>query len=422
MSALECASARIDITPRMPVPLAGYLGRVGPSTGVASPLEANAVLLSDGGAVVLFVSADLLYFGKDLTEALRRRAAHYGVPSTGVILAASHTHFAPATDADKPSLGGPDVDYLAFLQAQLSKLVDEVLSAPRVAVVLRLCQSRNDLAVNRRYLRKSPTVSRRGLDFSPRIFMAPNLPGERDDVMDVLRIECAGTGELVSLIWKFACHPVCFPRRTEVSAEFPGVAREVLREQWGRALPVVFWQGFTGDVRPRLVGATSWKDCLRFALQGPGFKPANFSEWQAWATRVARRLADTVASDTATPLDGALALATVELPLADVLEGVFPAERTLSFNRVGLGDHLEVIFVGAEVCTPYLSLMGGASSSLYSIYVGYVGDVFGYLPSASQVEAGGYEGGGFLPAFGYSAKFRDGFETRVAQAVARLRV
>ena len=39
------------------------------------------------------------------------------------------------------------------------------------------------------------------------------------------------------------------------------------------------------------------------------------------------------------------------------------------------------------------------------IYTGYLGDVFGYLPTAKQVTEGGYEVNGFQSLFGMSGRF-----------------
>lgn len=419
---MQCAFGIADITPQRPVPLAGYIGRTGPNTDVDSSLEANAVLLCDKGVSILFLSADLLYFGRELSNILKERAGHYGLPQKNVVLTASHTHFAPATDFDKPSLGSPDDAYFAYLKERLTGLVDEVMTSARIAVRLKHCRIKNELGVNRRRLWRYPTLSKRGVDFSHRIVMAPNDSGERDDLIDVLRIEDVESGDLVSLTWKFACHPVCYPLRSRVSAEYPGVARKTVRDTLGRKLPIVFWQGFAGDVRPRLTGRSNWKDWVRYAIKGPGFKPVTSGEWDKWSGGVARSLLSAVHSGDAVPVCGPMTVTAVELPLSDLLDGGVSGELRLGVTRVFFGAGLEVVFVGAEVCSPYLSILRDASSSAHSIFVGYVGDVFGYLPSESQVIAGGYEGKDFLSAFGYRAGFLSGFEKRVANAVMALRV
>jgi hypothetical protein len=48
------------------------------------------------------------------------------------------------------------------------------------------------------------------------------------------------------------------------------------------------------------------------------------------------------------------------------------------------------------------------------LYAGYLGALFGYLPTAAQVPEGGYEVVGFQPLFGLSGRFEPG---RIGPAV-----
>ena len=64
--------ARVDITPRESIWLAGYGARTKPSEGVLQPIYAKALALQDeSGAVTVLVTSDLLGFTKELI-ALRR--------------------------------------------------------------------------------------------------------------------------------------------------------------------------------------------------------------------------------------------------------------------------------------------------------------------------------------------------------------
>ena len=42
------------------------------------------------------------------------------------------------------------------------------------------------------------------------------------------------------------------------------------------------------------------------------------------------------------------------------------------------------------------------------LYAGYLGALFGYLPTAAQIPEGGYEVEGFQPLFGLSGRFEPG--------------
>src|SRR5262245_28226795 len=89
----------IDITPQVAAPLVGFAGRNSPFQGVRDQLELNAVVATVRGKCVAFVTIDTLFASNELAgiiESELRRT--FDVASADVVVAASHTHFAPAID------------------------------------------------------------------------------------------------------------------------------------------------------------------------------------------------------------------------------------------------------------------------------------------------------------------------------------
>jgi hypothetical protein len=417
---LRCASGRIDITPPRPVPLAGVQGRLQPWSRVASPLEANVLLLSQGGEQVLLLTADLLYIGEDLAASARRAAARCGIPAQRVVLVASHTHFAPATDRSKPDLGAVDAAYLAFASAQLESLVAEVCAAPLQKVRLEATRLPTQFNVNRRRRWPLPTFTREGLRWGPNIVMAPVPDAARDAHLDALRLVDAA-GDVHCVVWKYACHPVSFPDSTAVHAEYPGLARQQLRAAWGREVPVLFLQGFTGDVRPNLPGRRTWRDRLQTVRRGPGFGEVDLPMWQQWAGAIADSFCRAAGEKAQRTVSAAARFDDAAVDMARVLDAAAnpqAAQQPMQVQRLAFGDELELLFFAAEVCSPYLRAFGAGERTWC---VGYTGHVFGYLPSQRQADEGGYEGGGFFARFGLSGRLQPGFEAAVLEAVARLR-
>jgi hypothetical protein len=413
---LHAASARIDITPQRPVALAGFVSRTAVSGAVASPLEASALVLQGGSVHVLIVTADLLYFGPVLTRRLRAQAARHGFAADQLVLAASHTHFAPATDAAKPQLGRVDDDMLTWIGDRLCDLVDQVAGSALQPVTLRRGSVDTDVSVHRRRRWPWPTWTRAGLRAGPSIVMAPNPSGPRDPRLDALVVE-GESGQALAVLWKLACHPVCFPALDSICAEFPGHARALLRQRLGAGLPVLFLQGFTGDVRPDLRAAGGRWNWLNTLRRGPSFGEVSMGPWQAWADRIGKALLGAVAAAEPCPHDGDVHVARVELPLAEIVDGKLNpalAGRTVALQRLSLGAGLDLVFVEAEVCAPYLDAFGAPQA----ICVGYTGDVFGYLPTEAQVAEGGYEGGGFMATMDLAGGMVPGFE-RAVRAAAR---
>src|SRR5690606_24568960 len=117
---LEIATCVVDISPEQEVPLGASNAAGMPWAGVHDTLEANLVLLSDGGRFLLLGTFDLLYVGATLRRIIVEAS---GLAPEDVVLAASHTHRAPMTDPSKPNLGMPDPRYMRQLERLIKSAV-----------------------------------------------------------------------------------------------------------------------------------------------------------------------------------------------------------------------------------------------------------------------------------------------------------
>lgn len=416
LTSFRFAGASADITPAWPVPLAGYLGRSAAFTAVASRLEANVVLLATDGARVLFVALDVLYAGPALCKAAHGCAARHGLPAECVVISASHSHFAPATDLDKPKLGVIDERWLGDIVARLVDLIDGVFCQPLQAALVESLSTVLPFNVNRRRRWRWPVLGREGLRLRPSIVMAPAPDEARDDSADLLRVSDAA-GRPVAWLWKYACHPVGSPTPLSVDAEFPGCVRERLRALSDGRVPVVFWQGFAGDVRPWIIGWPTWRGRLATLRRGPDFGKPTPAAWQHWCNGLADRVAHAATSLPWAALAPTLEITAAAIPLDQLLD-VKPRHlidgKAMSIQRIGIGQAMDLLFISAEVCSPYLQL---GRLGRRTVFVGYTGDTFGYLPSEAQVAQGGYEATGFFAAFGLHGGWRPGFQRRVEDMI-----
>ena len=98
MQPLMAGAAAVDITPQDSQFLYGYPYVERYSTGVHDPLFSSALYLSDGSTEVMFVANDGIFAGKQVTQRARKRiAGAIGVPPSGIMITATHTHSAPNT-------------------------------------------------------------------------------------------------------------------------------------------------------------------------------------------------------------------------------------------------------------------------------------------------------------------------------------
>jgi hypothetical protein len=401
------------ITPSSDVPLAGYDG-TRRSSRIDAPLEANAIHLTSGSQRLLFVSLDLLFVGAELQAEITRVASEAGIPANHIIVVASHTHFAPGSDRSKPLLGPVEEAWLSRARAQVGQLVKDVISAPLVPIRIRHVSAETQLNTGRRRRWPLPIWTRRQFSLKGGIVSASAPRQPRDRAIDALSFMNA-EGSVVAVIWKYACHPVMFPDLTAVSPEFPGVAREEVRARFGRSTPVVFLQGFAGDVRPALDGRRGLGALIHSWRRGPGFGSVTMQHWRDWAKRVSEALMTALASGRSSGVSGGLSVRSASIPLGDLIEPRQEVPATaMEVRDIRMGQDLRLVCIAAEVCSPYVDSFGGAGRTLH---VGYLGDVFGYLPSQDQVREGGYEAGGFFGPFSLGGRFRPGFERRLRETL-----
>jgi len=387
------SAARVDIAPLGQVRL-GAASDVEhlPWTGIADPIEANLVLLQkiDSSPPVLVVTLDLLYAGQAVRDVIVRAS---GLTDDHVLVAASHTHRAPMTDATKPRLGIPTESYLANLLAKLARAVEQLMVEPREECTLAVGQGQAAHSINRR-LRKLVVVARR-----PRVnavVNAPNPEGVTDETITTMTLRRAD-GTALAAIWNYGCHPVASPRRHAVSAHFPGVVRSVIRgDENDDSLPVGYLQGFSGNTRPSattVVHSPGRK--MRRMLTGSIFEHMTRDSYEQWASDLAacvRRCRETESLVNVTKIS----VARAELPGRDFY---VPGALPVVFSRISLGRDVALIGLSGEVVAEYAHVVRAALRERYVCCVGCLDHTYGYVPTEAILAEGGYEAGSFCRKF-----------------------
>jgi hypothetical protein len=116
-------------------------------------------------------------------------------------------------------------------------------------------------------------------------------------------------------------------------------------------------------------------------------------------------IAQGLSQKTAAP--ATLATGSASIPLGDFFDGAAP-DKPLTARAVRLGDAIELIALSAEVTVEWQAIVDRAlpvRNGRIRLYAGYLGALFGYLPTPVQIREGGYEVEGFQPLFGLCGKF-----------------
>ncbi|THD52945.1 MAG: hypothetical protein E8A46_12055 [Bradyrhizobium sp.] len=403
---IEFSQGFVSIGSDRPVPLAGRAGSPRVVGDVEGTLEANMLaVFSEGACRAVFVSIDALFVGRELSDILLSACADFGVANEAVLITATQTHSAPALEDTKPALGRRCDDHFADVRKKLTRLVSDVLTARPQQGKVTKGRSAIDASVNRRLPWHLPQLTRRGVQFERTVF-APNRSGTVDPLITAIVIR----GESIAVVWHYTCHPSGFPVE-KISADYPGIVRQALRQRFGKDTASIFLQGFTGDIRP-VSGARppGLMPLVRRAVQGPCFYDMKIENWRGWAKSISNGVMQAIDAATSieddVPMSGRIASTTLD----KVMSGG-------SRNRLVEVQHLHcfgerILAVSAE---PLLGLKDICPTE--SLLVGYSRDVFGYWPREMQLGLGGYEVNGFKDWFGVAHTWQSGLDDVFSELV-----
>lgn len=403
---LRAGASRVDITPLVPTPLAGYppiglwagsptdhqgyTGRTGTFDGVEKPVYARALAVDDGEQTAVVVAMDVCVVEHRFTEAARALVAQrWGLPPAAVVLAASHNHSAP--------------DYSGTWEAA-PRMVQEFVLERVVGAIDQAMQHRQSARLG---LHNATLI---GLTTNRRDPTRPT-----DSQVPVLRVD-AEDGTPIAVLYSFACHPVLVgPKNRRVNGEFPGVASAVVENALGGV--ALFLNGCAGNINPRAFPYSDGRNVVEVSRALAAAGADRDIRTLAEASRFGNVLGGTVlaaAADTDTSPTGDVRFwrRQVEAPvkrsadLEDYLRHVPHTEHAAEELRNARGLHTEVGALRLGPLTlltmpgePFVEIGldlhrraehdGAAPGSVRT--VGYANDYPGYLLPPDQYRENRYE-------------------------------
>lgn len=409
----------VDITPLMPIPLAGLFDRTDPYSTIADKLEANAVLLRDDKQKVIIVSTDLFFIGKTLRNGILGAIKDI-VSDQELFISASHSHFTPATDDSKPLLGKVDSEYLSLVIARISGLIRELVTgkAERGSLFYSVGSNSSSNINRRRFAWAGFLTLKKEME------MMPNAKAFKDPSIRMIKV-VDRNNNIMAVLWNYCCHPTGFNNLTSVSAEYPGFVRKKVRGELKSDIPVLFLQGFSGDVRPKVIlkapkkktSPAYFKFLVSRLHNGPRFGIFSDSEWIEWAQTLSNSVIEVVRRKDDKQVEARLENKRVTIEPETL--GLKIAGGPVSFHRIDVGD-VRIIGISAETVAEYLPLLESAFPDSKIIPVSYLDHVLGYLPTNKMLSEGGYEVDGFQKYFSVKADFPPDLQERIIGAIRSL--
>ncbi|MBL9188677.1 MAG: neutral/alkaline non-lysosomal ceramidase N-terminal domain-containing protein [Opitutaceae bacterium] len=418
--------ARVDITPELPIQLAGYQSRTTEATRVAAPLTARALAIgSDAEGPVVLITADVIAIDERMTEAVAAAIrARHPIPRERVAVCATHLHTGPAIARTIPFMFSRDLPadatarierYADLVQRRLIEVALAAL-ADRKPARLAWAQGQVEFAVNRRLITNGKHT---GFKTTP--------GGPVDHALPVLRA-VDERGGVRALLVNYACH--CTTLRggdnfvhpdwageaaTRIEAAHAGAVALVAigcgadADPQGRGLPGVASQGATiadevarllaGEMRP--VGAVTSARFRRIELPLARVVPREELE----ARLKGRPNVAYAAAQHLRTLDAGKPL---------------PASVGYPVQAWAFGSEFAMVFLGGEVVAEYalrLKRELGAARLWVNAYANHVPC---YIPSRQVLSEGGYEAEGAMDYYGFPTRLADDTEDRIVRTVHEL--
>lgn len=217
---------RADITPSMPVPMAGY-GTLRYSTNLLDPLYATCIAFTQGEDTVLLYTQDLLFAFRNVVLLLREKLTEeLNIPEERILICGTHTHSAPDMNSGDPAIEAYKPEYLeGMAQAARAALADRV-----PATLFGTKAYTQGLNFIRHYCRSDGTVMGDNFgDFSK----APIVGHAEESDNEMVLVKIAREGKQDILIVNWQAHPskTGGSKKQDMSADFPGVVRTQIEER-----------------------------------------------------------------------------------------------------------------------------------------------------------------------------------------------
>lgn len=414
-NAYKGAFLQFDITPNVspnnPALLQGMAGPARQSIAVALPLSLEMCLLEDCHFTkLLFVTADIIGFDQSTVEMVRRHAAQWGIDPEGIVLNASHTHYAPGTLSNMAAPLGP------FYESYTEQIFN-IISTNLQNLYNRLepCnihrgKARARIGVNRRYLKDN------------QVLFAPNPQGAYIEDTPFIKIDLLTTKK--TILWvNHGCHPTGMGTDTRISSDYPGYLKYALKHD-GIADGVMFFQGAGGSSKEAQKSDGGWIfSCSVGDVCKNGYKLSNIIK-EALGKRLHSVEGDFYcrSKSVALPLKAGVNPSKSECPEN---ERVIPSDlnqisksQDLEIQLVSLSDDLNFLTFPSEPAAELAEKIQKISGfSDHDFLLGYTNGLHGYLPTDRMIEEGGYETEQSHLVYEKTAPLAPGTEKRVMASV-----
>jgi len=383
---LRAGTAKIDITPKKSVKMAGYRGRTGLSTGVHDPLSARIVAFESNGKRFVLVSSDLIGFYNGTAEHVRKIILNeFGLEPSELFLSSIHTHAGPSLTIDKKEGHPHNLKYTETLTAKLVEVIRKAfnnMGSVRIGVGIGY----SPVGSNRRELRFDSVGN-------SEIKLGHNPYGPTDKEVLVVKM-AKPDGTDIAVLFDYAIHATCLTGKNYfISGDVLGLAEQFVEKILGQDVIAPAFAGASGNINPWLRVNPSFD-------AGPDWIPEPVLLGTVLGEEVVHVFRDIVIPVPAFAGKhgdgcGEIRTAFVTLELPGKAKGELTIEKDcpptlLNISAARVGD-IAFVGMGAEVLTEIGMSIKAASPYKHTFVITHCNGAAGYLPPEHLYVEGGYE-------------------------------
>lgn len=419
--------ARADVTPELPIQLAGYQQRTTEATQVIAPMHVRAFAIgSDADGPVVLVTAEVIAVSEALSDAVAVavRAKYPGVTRDRIAVCATHQHNGPAIAGTIPFMFSRDLpaDVSGRLEKFTTTLREKMIAVALAALAdrrparLSWAQGKAEFAVNRRLIVDGKHT---GYKATP--------GGPVDHALPVLRaVDSAGAVRAVLV--SYACHcTVLKGGENFVHTDWAGdAATRIESAHPGAVALVAIGCGADSDPQPRGLpevathGKTVAAEVARlFAGEMRPVGRVTSAKYQSIEIPLARAVPRAELEERLKAKPNVAYAASQFLKQLDAGRPL-PASIRYPIQAWVFGGELAMVFLGGEVVAEYalrLKRELGASRLWVNAYANHVPC---YIPSTQILSEGGYEAEAAMDYYGLPTRLAPDVEERIVRTVHSL--
>ncbi len=396
-SMLQLGTAKVCITPKIPVRLCGYATRTTTFEKVLEDIFLRVHYYDDGSTQVLFLYADILWWNTSFVENARQKISqNFNINEENIFFIASHNHSGPPTGTTFiHQLETFNLEYANFLYEQVEQ---------------GICLSKDNCekVFVRRYNGQCNLNVFRRVNVDGKILMKPNYDIPADKRLTLIGFY-TNSNELKGLQVHYACH-ANISNENYIQPDYPGIALRRLDETFNNSISL-FLQGCTADLRPNCVvgdlftafdyektsifAESFFKNCLETLLSNPieinSFLDVSTTTFALPQEGVATNEYLTVCLDESLPeniVERRAAEAKKEWA-QKILEKKCRPYEMAQISKVRFGDQLSIYTANAEMSQAYAQYVRSLDSS--ALFAAYTNGMIGYISTEEQINEGGYE-------------------------------